>query len=486
MISKQKMSLVGVFLLLFTVCLVAYCNAFHSDIRYDLDLYTGARIPDFMDRVKYSLLIEGEHGPIIEPQLYWFRPIPFLISWELYRFFDGKMVFINFTNIVIVSIAGFILFRLLYFLFGQLRIALWAAIFFCVHPVTGIQINYHPGAVHCITAFGLMMLSLQFFVSYLREEKKINPLCWSVFLFAVALLFHEIVLFFPFYMAWTIHQMELKNRKRGYFLLAVHTVVLLVYLKIRSMALEQGDLIIRRWADFGVDPLVYLGTMVKVFFISLGKLITMDGIVINWCLPFLSGNLFLWFLLGALLTAFCVFLICARRSSIIIWSLGMLFVGFIPVCVGGLYDPQLGLIYEAHWMFFQHVGFFMVIAYGIDQICVKSRLWGWGVFFLMVAISFNAGWMYNKLYADEVAYAKLYVENAPGFKYARYFLVDAYIHRGNYVQAREELKDIISNNPEFQEAKSYLEEVYALEEERKRMSETKVLTENEKAAHQER
>ena len=102
MIQRIKFPLVFVFFLFLNI--LAYHNALHHDIRYDqLNVYSGAQIPHFSDRVKYAFFQHGPDGPIMQPELTWFRPIPLLISWELFRVFGGQWHMINMVNILIIT-----------------------------------------------------------------------------------------------------------------------------------------------------------------------------------------------------------------------------------------------------------------------------------------------------------------------------------------------------------------------------------------------
>ena len=173
MFTEKKINFVVLFLAFFCLNVLACHNALHNDLRYDQPVvYKGSEIPNFVDRVKFAFLMDGKDGPIIEPKLSWFRLIPFLISWELYRLADGQPRIINFFNIILLSIVGFILFRLLLFLLDRPVIALVAAVLFCLHPVNGIWINYAPGGVHGFLVLGLMLASMHAFLIYIIRERR--------------------------------------------------------------------------------------------------------------------------------------------------------------------------------------------------------------------------------------------------------------------------------------------------------------------------
>jgi tetratricopeptide (TPR) repeat protein len=438
MFTKKRINPVVLFLAFFFLNVFAYHNALHNDLRYDQPVvYKGSEIPNFVDRVKFAFLMDGKDGPIIAPKLSWFRPIPFLISWELYRLADGQLIMINFVNIILLSIIGLMLFKLLHFLFDLPVVALVAAVLFCLHPVNGIYINYAPGGVHGFIVFGLMLASMHSFLLYIKEEREIGMYFLSLVLFGAALMCHEIALFLPINIALTIHCLILKDRRRAYVLLLAFIFMSVVYLLERSLILGKGDLLAKRLIDLGIDPVIYAGTLVKVFTIYLGKLLSLQGIVINWCEPFLTRNLPQWLSLGSIYLVFFVSLLFIRRQGILAWALGLLFVGFIPVCAGGFSEPGQGLLFEAHWLFFTSTAYFVLVGWVINFLFVKWRRLAMGIFIGLVIFWLNVGWNYNNLYADEVKYARYYIQSAPGFRMAHIFLFQAYYKQGKYDQARE-------------------------------------------------
>ena len=432
---------------IFSLNVLAYHNAFHKDLRYDQPVvYKGSEIPNFLDRVKFAFFLDGKDGSGIEPKLSWFRPIPFLISWELYRLVDRQPAMINFVNILLLSIVGFILFKLLLFLFDRPAVALVAAVLFCLHPVNGIWINYAPGGVHGFIMLGLMLASIYSFFLYIKERRRIGMYFISLALFGAALLCHEITVVLPIIIALTIHCVILKDRKRAYFLLIAFIGMSMVYFLERSLILNRGDLLAQRFIDFGINPIVYAVTLVKVFAIYLGKLLSLQGIVLNWCEPFLTRNLVQWFFLGCGLLVFFISLLLNRHRGILIWALGLLFVGFIPVCAGGFFESKQGLLFEAHWLFFTSIGYFVIIGWVIEFLFFKWRHLAIGIFIGIVVLWLNAGWNYNNLYADEIKYALYFRENAPAFQMTHMFLCEAYYKEKKYAQAQLALSGALKGN----------------------------------------
>lgn len=430
----------ALFLVLFLLNVFAYHNALHHDLRYDQPvIYKGSEIPNFLDRVKFAFLMDGKDGPIIEPKLSWFRPIPFLISWELYRLVGGQPSIINFVNIVVLTIVGFILFGFLLFLFDRPVVALVAAVLFCLHPVNGIWVNYAPGGVHCLLMLGFMLASMHLFLIYILEERQVGLYFLSLVLFGAALLCHEIAVLLPIYIALTVHCVVLKDRKRAYFLLLAFVFMSAIYVLERSLVLSSGDLLARRLIDFRIDPVVYAVTLVKVFTIYLGKLFFLQGIVLNWCEPFLTKDLAQWFFLGCAFFVFFISLLLVRRQGVLIWALGLLFVGFIPVCAGGFFEFKQGLLFEGHWLFFSSIGYFVIIGLMMEFLFCKWRCLAIGIFICLVTLWLNVGWNYNNLYADEIRYALYYRENAPAFQMSHMFLCEAYYKEKKYAEAQKAL-----------------------------------------------
>lgn len=439
MVNPLKISFKVVFLAIFFLNLLVYHNAFHPGLRYDCpEIYKPAELPTFKDRVKFAFLANGKGDPV-STKFSWFRPVPFLISWEFFRAVDRQPEKVNLFNVLILSVFGFILFRFLLFLFNLPVLALVSALLFCLHPVNGIWVNYPPGGVHGFFVFGLMIAAMYAFFLYARDDRSIGMYFFSLFLFSLALLSHEIAIFLPLSMALTIHCLLMKDRRRAYFSLVGFVVLAAAYLWVRSSVLPKRDSAMQKMAEAGVDWLTYGGSLVKVFIIYLGKLVSLQGIVINWCEPFLKTNVWPWLFLGGVLLCVFISLIVSRRQGIVTWALGLLFVGFIPVCAGGMLVPKEGLIYESHWLLFTSIGFFVLFGLMIDRLYSHWRRLAVGVMICLVIFWVNVAWQYNRLYSDELRYALYYRDNAPGFRVAHIFVFQAYYNIGKLREAREAL-----------------------------------------------
>ncbi len=439
MSDKIKINHLVLFFALFFMNLVAYHNAFHNEFRYDLPaIYRGSEIPEFANRVRFAFLIDGKDGPVLNPRLDWFRPITFLISCELFRWVDGQLALINGVNILIFTIVGFQFYIFLLFLSNRPILSAMAAVFFCLHPSNGLWVNYQPGGVQCLLLFSLMLATLHTFLLFLRERKN-SIYVLSLVLFGMSLLCHEVAIFLPLTMALSMMCLLPAESRRGYKFLFGYILISVLYLWMRSIALGRGDVLVNRLGGLGVDPIVYIATLVKVFFISLGKMFFLQGIVLAWCEPFLNQFIGGWLLVGAGLVALFFYLVVNSNKGIIIWAIGLLFVGFIPVFAGGLLLPKQGLVFEGHWLFFSYMGYFVLIGWMIEFIYLRWRRSAAAVFICLMVVWIAVGWNYNALYADDVNYAKYYIKNAPGFREANVFLSRAYYKQKKYDEAQEAL-----------------------------------------------
>lgn len=443
MLTIDKINLKIIFLALFLLNGLAYHNAVHNDFRYDQRaVYAGAQIPNFIDRVKYAFHQQGRDIKSSQPALIWFRPVPFLISWELIRASHGNPSSINIINVVIITVVGFILFRWISFLFPKRKLlALISAVIFCLHPVNGVWINDYQGGVHILLFLGVMLLCTHAFFVHIAEEKGWIFYAASLFLFFISLLFHEIAVFLPLYMVLTIHFWLPRNQWRAYKLLVPFVFLIGIYLAWRHTALGTDSFVKEGVGFVGINYLSYGATLIKVFALYLGKLITLDGIVISWSAPFLKDGFGVWYLLGGILAVVTIGLLIMRRPNILDWAFVLTVAGFFPICVGGMLLPAQGLIYESNWFFFTSIGFFVLAGWLVEFFMVRFRRAGYVIFLVLVIVLLNASWAYNSLYADEIRYARYYRQHAPGFRMVHFFLFKAYHRAGRFEDARQVLLD---------------------------------------------
>lgn len=434
-----KNSLLVIFLSLLVLNLITYRNAGQNELRYDQpEVYQGSEIPRFEDRLKYVFSLKTP-DPSIAPNLLWFRPGAFLISWQLFLMARKQPYVINLFNILFLTITGFALFRLINYLSGDQLLAFIASALFCVHPVTGIWVNYVPGGVHGLLVLAFMLSSLYYFIVFINEDRR-TALVLSLSLFAVGLMFHEIACFLPFYMAASIYFLLKKDTLKTYAYLIPFGVIIVVYILLRTFMLGGKGAFGHPLKDLHVDLLTYGLTLTKVFYIFLAKLVTLKGIVVNWCEPVLRSFSWMWAISGALIVGACSWLMTAKVKGIVPWALGLIFVGFLPVCIGGRYALKEGLIYEGHWLFFTSIGFFILLAWILSVIFHRRRFWGTALIGGVICSWIVVGGFYNRLYADDLAYALYYREYAPGFRMGNIFVYEAYFKRDRYDEARTAIR----------------------------------------------
>lgn len=436
MIQKIKFPLVFVFFLFLNI--LAYHNAIHRDIRYDqLNVYSGAQIPHFSDRVKYAFFQHGPDGPIMQPELTWFRPIPLLISWELFRLFGGQWHMINMVNILIITLTGFIFFMWVRSLFSRDLLAFSAAVLFCLHPVNGIWVNDYQGGVLILLFLCLMLLSTRAFLQYAAEQKGVGAYVISLVLFTASLLFHEIAVFLPVYIFLSVYFLGLKDYKRAAILLVPFVCLIFCYLQVRNAFLGRDSFVHEGVGFLAGNFVSYVATLIKVFMLYLGKLFSVQGIVISWCEPFVREGAWAWLLLGICLLGASVFGWMFHRRSIVFRAWMLMTAGFIPMCVGGMLSTKEGMMYESNWLFFTSIGYFVLMGWLVETVVMRLRRAGPVVLAGFIIIWLNVAWAYNNLYADAVKYALFYRANAPGFRMAHIFLCEAYYKAGKYDEAQE-------------------------------------------------
>lgn len=438
-----------IFVFLFVLNVLVYHNAIHNELRYDQpEVYQGADIPRFADRLAYAFSLKSP-DPSTVPDLLWFRPAAFLLSWQLFLAAGKQLYLINIFNIVLLTVTGFILFRLVHYLSGNPFLAFIAGVMFCVHPVNGLWVYYAPGGVHGFLVLSFMLLSMHCFMIFVNDRRDRGALVLSLLSFGSGLLFHEIACFLPLYLALCVHFLIKKDRLKAYLWLIPYVVILLGYLLLRSAMLKGGSIIEHLRQGLDTDLLLYGLTLTKVFMLFLGKLLTLNGIVINWCEPLMKSFSWEWCLItGALVSAF-LYLIRKGRG-LAAWAAGLIFAGFVPVCIGGTSGLKEGVLYEGHWLFFTSIGFFVLVACLMAHVCRRWPKTGAIVLLCLAVLWVRAAWHYNTLYADEIRYALHYKKYAPGYRMTTNFLFEAYCRRKDYDRAQQVLMEAkVGDNSDY-------------------------------------
>lgn len=433
-----------VFLFLAFLCFVNFANNLRGEFLVD-DYYlvigddlavpanfTGVLkqfVPDY--KTTESLATEG--------RAVYYRPFCHASSFLLSLIFARDPFGYHVSNLVLFSLACFLLFKLFARISGREFFALMVAVLFCLHPLNGMIVNYITA-----TVFALQLIFLSFcLLAYLRGEEK-SPLqrgyyiILSLIAFAGALLCHETAITLPAYV-FLIAYSRRSSLKAGlkyswpYFLAAgMYLVFRMIYVPL------QHGLLAKTTAFEGLNIGTYLATFMKLLVWYGQKFLTLQGIVLIWSTPLVKVHVWAWMLGATAAVMGLIFLIKKWKGDLKHFYLCWFLIGLPPVAVGCMFIPATGFMIEPHWLFFPSLGLFALAATGMTALGQKLNATFRKVGFISIClILMSASWQNNARWSNELAFARHWVAMAPTNKNALFCLGHALLERGQYTEAKQ-------------------------------------------------
>lgn len=366
-----------------------------------------------------------------------YRPLSFILPLLEYRVFRDVPFGYHTVNLVLFYLVSLGVEAMVSRLARDREVGFWTAVFFIVHPLNGMLVNYITASV---LAVGLLaqMGSVMVFLKSCRGTRCWGPQGASVLLFGVSLLCHEAAVMLPVYlMAVMIWQMRLRpveawRRVLPFFLLLV------LYLIFRW---DHAGLRSVLWDKIfmyeNLSGMVYGATFVKLVLWYLEKFLTLDGIVLIWATPLVRQGAGGWLAMGILLMAIVTYGLWRKGKGDALGAWVWFLLGLVPVMGGCVFSPSAGFIIEPHWLFFPSLGLFAGMAMWMRRIRRKIHaVVGTAALAVFVFTLWSASQFYNTLWGDEKAYCRYWMRAAPGYHSSRFYLASSYLRDGDFAKAR--------------------------------------------------
>lgn len=437
-LSDHKYRSPIIFVVFFFICIFTYGNSLNNDFIFDdYSIFSDPLIKD----IKYlpyhfhpdkSNLLAKE----ISSEEVYYRPLAYSIWMICYLFFNGSTFGYHFTNVVLLTVAGFLIYLFFNALFRNWSLAFLTAVLFIVHPMNGLIVNYITASIFAFQ-LSCLFLSLWAFLQ-VADHKKQHYFFLSLACFILALLTHETSMVLPFYVTLILfyRKEEWKNiavKSAPYFGVAgLYFFFRMFYASIKTSILD-------KFSNFEMNLPQFIATYTKLAAWYLVNLFTLDGIVLKWATPVLTGEQVWPWLLGLLL--FLILLGLSlwlyRKKRIVILAVAWLLIGFLPVLFACLFEPKTGLIIEPHWLFFPSVGFFLLLAFSLTELQSQMPRRSWQMIVIFIILSWIVvSWRYNRLWSDDLKYSQFWLKQVPGYKSVQFYLANAYSRNHQFDKGR--------------------------------------------------
>lgn len=428
-----------VFILFFVLGLLVYSNSFNN--KFLMDDYVFLSNPA-LSHTKYISSQWDPYGQkilgVMDKQATdsYYRPMAHIVLDVCYNVFKSNFWQYHLFNLLLFSFAASLVYLLIGKISGDHDLAFLTGLFYLIHPINGIVVNYISACVFSLQMIFMLSTVLLFWVSLERKNDRVCYFLSLLFSF-LSFFWNESGIMIPFYAAAVILLFRDEPVKRKALFLFPYFLIIAAYMIFRFNFISINESILKQIAFAHISPGEYLASLFRVIGWYISQLFYPQGIVMQWAIPVLRDHL-LWNDLGAALMLLFFIMLFVRFADERICRLAVLWLmtGFAPVCLAAFKSPQIGVMIEPHWFIFSSIGFFILVAYCSLRILKKTWAWGIASIFIMIFAWSVVSHEYNKVWADQLTYSRYWSQKVPGFKPAYFYLAEAYQKQGDLNGAR--------------------------------------------------
>lgn len=435
----------GAYGLLLALCLITYSNTFHKN--FMIDDYTIFFDPKIRNVkfLSFQLLPDKERILDIKSQKseIYYRPLAHAVLMVLFLFVGENPAQMHIFNLVFFWILLIVLFEFLLLGFRDVFLALCSALLFCVHPVHGVFLNYITAIVFSLELV-FMLLSLMSFYVFFERGRRPTHLVLALAAYAASVMFHESAILLPIYAGAFVFFILRKDWRQTLLSAVPYAAVMSGYLLLRLNVVSLKTSMPDKLQMFQIGFLEYAASYAKIISWYLSKLIYPDGIVFIWSTPVVRESVGLWLaLLAALLVVMGILL--RFGSTAIKFGVMWLAIGCLPVALACLLKPTEGFMIEPHWLSFASTGFFIGLGYLFRKIFDSKRNLAVLLLSVLLMVWGTTSYAYNSYWSNEQRYCRFWLEHAPDFRSAHFWLACSYMDEGDFVKAREHFMKTLPN-----------------------------------------
>ena len=426
--SKVK-NWLKVFFFFFILGLSVYFNSLNN--KFLMDDYVILENP-IESQIKYVL---SQWDPYREQALgvmdsnayrTYYRPMAHMALNFCYASFKNIFWKYHLLNLFLFVFASSLIYLLIVKITGNNILALLAGLFYLIHPINGIVVNYISASVFAFQMV-FMLGSILLLLESLEKNNRVLYFLSLLFSF-FSLFWHESGMMTPLYISAVILLFRKDTLKKKTLYLTPYFLIVISYFVFWSYFFGGDKHILGK----GMNVWENLAGLFQVFAWYLTKLFYSQGIVMQWAIPVLNDRIILKVTSDCLL--FIVFLfifIKFFKEKICQLAIAWFLIGFAPLCISAFKNLN-GFSIEPHWFVFSSIGFFILAAYFCSILLIRFQKSGLVLLFIILFVLGSVSHAYNQIWVDQKTYASFWIRHAPYVKLAYFYLADAYQREGNF------------------------------------------------------
>ena len=383
----------------------------------------------------------------------YYRPMAHMAYDFCYDTFKRHYWQYHLLNLFLFVLASSLIYLLVEKLSGNGVLAFLAGVFYLIHPINGVVVNYISA---CVFSFQMIFMLGTILLLWESLERNNNQALYALSLaFSfLSLFWHESGIMTPFYLSAVILLFGKRPLKKKVLCLFPYFLIIFSYLVFRFLMMDTDKDVLNRMLIFHQTGLEHPAALFQLLMWYITRLFYPQGIVLIWAAPILRQPVF-WNCVGlCALGAVCILLFVRfAKERMIQLSLIWLLVGFAPVCLAGFRNPDTAAQIEPHWFIFSSVGFFILAAYCYWVVLKRTRKIGAVSLFIIIIAWAAVSHSYNQLWADQKTYAFYWSRQVPDLKLTYFYLAEAYQKEGDLQGSRKYYRRALSGH--FSDIKIY-------------------------------
>ncbi|MCR4336938.1 MAG: tetratricopeptide repeat protein [Candidatus Omnitrophica bacterium] len=431
-------------LVLFLFGLLTYSNSFNNAFLMD-DYPMLISNPQEGDVAFLQLDLSSE-------KLIYFRPVTHLFNFITFAFFADNPFGYHFLNLFLFWLAALVLYQILVTIFQDKAFSFLTALFFLVHPINGICINYKNATADAMLVLALNLSLLNAF--FALEEKSFSRQILSLIWLMIAVFCHEIALAFPLYLAALLYFSRRYSIRQIFRGCASSVLLLTGYFVFRMFFASLKTHVLDQIGNFHVTILEHIATYTRLIFWYIARLIVPQDIVLMWNTPIVKDEVGLWLFLFLIIFGGTVMLIVRlnRTQPKIAFGAAWFLIGLLPVSLACLSRPWFGYFIEPFWLIYSSIGFSIVFSAFLLELKKMMNPWKWKLImiFLIGGLIFSSR-QYNDLWSSQIRYCRYWISVSPRNYFPQFWLAYSYLEKKDYIEAKVYFEKLFEDGFDYEE-----------------------------------
>ena len=339
---------------------------------------------------------------------FYYRPVGNIPLWVAAQLFQANVVYYHFLNLVLFSLVCSLIYFVTLKLSSNQTLSLITAIFYCVHPINNIYVNYVTASLFAVYV-ATLLLSLLSFIKYL-ETKNFWQLFLSIVFFGCGLFSHEGSVIFVVFLWAYLYFFESKEKlRKESLILAPYVLMMILFFALRSFLLKANSTLgISHLTGHFKESALSLADLIGWY---LSKLIYPNDILFIYNTSVVFEGVWIDVVALIVLLMVCLWLIFIRwKKGFKPFAFFVFLVGFAPLSVSAFaYFPSVKPMIAPYWFYFSSIGFFWVFAAGIVSMTKHYRIRRIIITMMIGGFLLSHLWMANQKWKNQETYCRYWL-----------------------------------------------------------------------------